>query len=100
MSLRFALEQLQAAVDALAVSPTSMAGRVADAFVDHLAVLDPDKDLPGELRDRYRRLAHQLTRFGESHVGARAAATIADSVALAREMVATRQELARHSRRR
>jgi hypothetical protein len=51
----FALEQLEAAVTVLSRGG-SLRRRLGTAWVDHLSRIDPDKDLPGEVRQRFRAL--------------------------------------------
>jgi hypothetical protein len=55
MSGLFALEQLEAAVQRLS-GAGSLRHRLASAWVHHLARIDADKDLPGDLRQPFRAL--------------------------------------------
>jgi hypothetical protein len=55
MSQLFGLEQLEAAV-ALLSGTGSLRRRLGSAWIDHLARIDPEKDLPGEVRQRFRSL--------------------------------------------
>ena len=52
MSHLFGLERIEAAVDTLAAGPERLQKRLAKAFLEHLTPVDPDKDLPAELRPR------------------------------------------------
>ncbi len=103
MSYHFGLEQIEAAIDALATGTECLQRRLARAFVEHLTTIDPDKDLPAELRTRFRTVRTTLARFGESDVAVQVAATSItepEAAALAREIVALRRALSTRGKRR
>lgn len=103
MSHFFGLEQIEAAVDTLAAGPERLQHRLAKAFLEHLTTLDPDKDLPAELRPRFLAIRLALLRFGDSGVAAQVATnmmTELEAVTLAQEIVALRRALSTRGKRR
>jgi hypothetical protein len=52
----FGIEQLEAAADVIAQGAGSPRHRLASAWANQLARIDPSKDLPAEVRQRFRAL--------------------------------------------
>jgi hypothetical protein len=88
----FALEQLEAAVERLS-GAGSLRHRLASAWVDHLVRIDVDKDLPGELRQRFRGLPMFGRPVSALPVASVAALNLEEMQAAAREIVALRDRV-------
>lgn len=63
MSLSYAQEKLDLAVDGMAASPASIQRRIADAYIFHLIHIDPEEDLPADLRGLYAEIHTALTKL-------------------------------------
>src|SRR5262249_38321673 len=66
VSLAFALGQFEAAVRALASDADRIRPRLARVFADHLAQIDPAKDIPAPLRGRVAGVRMALTHLGRT----------------------------------
>jgi hypothetical protein len=96
MSHLFAMERLDAAVAVLATDPERVRTRLARAFELHLAELDPAKDLPVPLRERFAAVRRALTHLGKTEVEPWSAAiglNEAEAVELAGSIVGLATEL-------
>lgn len=62
MSLSYAYEKLMIAVDVLATSPQTIQNRLGNAFISGLTRINPEEDLPVNLRTDFQQLLDQVTR--------------------------------------
>jgi hypothetical protein len=62
MSISYAWEKSMLAVTGMARSTKNINGRIADAYVYHLINIEPDRDLPEDLRLRLAEIREALTR--------------------------------------
>jgi hypothetical protein len=69
MTMSYGTEKFGLAVYTLATSPKSIQQRVAEAFMFSLINVNPDEDLPKELRAEFRALRDRVSREKPEYEG-------------------------------
>jgi hypothetical protein len=92
VSQLFGLEQLEAAV-AMLSGTGSLRRRLGYAWAEHLARIDPEKDLPGEVRQRFRASPMFGRRASALPEGMAIALNLAEMQAACAEVVAIRDRV-------
>ena len=64
MTLDDACEKFYSAVRTLAIMDRDIKSRLTDAVVNNIAHVNPEKDLPDDLRDKFNRMLEELTTEG------------------------------------
>ena len=64
MTLDDACEKFYSAVRTLAIMDRDIKSRLTDAIVNNIAHVNPEKDLPENLRDKFNHMLEELTAEG------------------------------------